>query len=171
MSKVLFILILLIFTSCVDKPQKENQTEQIVMDSSKQVELDISKLNYKEFVLDPKAENEISNWQKYNEFRVKIEEFKTSDLSHFNSDFETIETFMKEFTNTVPLNINEESIQARILAVETMYFRLNNVYNMNNSSIEKVQNALEGLLEAFSNLNYQINKKFERDFQKISRPE
>ena len=171
MSKVSLILILLILTSCTDKSQKEDQIEPSIIDSTKQVELDINKLNFNEFVLDIKADKEIDNWLKYNELRVKIKEFKQGDLSHFSSDFKTIETFMKEFTNTVPLNINNESIQARILVVETMYFRLNDIANMKNSSDEQIQNALENLLEGFSNLNYQINKKFERDFQRVSRPE
>ena len=171
MSIVSFILILLILTSCTDKSQKENQNAQSLIDSTKQVVLDINKLNFKEFILDVKAEKEISNWQKYNEFRVKIEEFKQGDLSHFSSDFKTVETFIKEFTNTVPLNVNNESIQARILVVETMYFRLNDIANMNNSTEEQIQNALEDLLEGFSNLNYQINKNFERELQKVSRPE
>ena len=171
MSKVSFILILWILTSCTDKSQKDDQIVPSLIDSTKQVVLDINKLNFKEFILDIKAEKEISNWQKYNEFRVKIEEFKQGDLGHFSSDFKTVETFIKEFTNTIPLNVNNESIQARILVVETMYFRLNDIANMNNSTEEQIQNALEDLLEGFSNLNYQINKNFERELQKVSRPE
>lgn len=170
MQRFLLILILVIVTSCVKKSSNQVQILEDASDTLKTVKVDISKLNYKEFVLDSKAEKEISNWWKYNEFSVIIEEFKQGDMSHFDSDFETVETFMKEFTNTIPLMINNESIQARILAVETMYFRMNNVVKMNNASEDQIQKALVGLLEAFSNLNYQINKKFERDFQKISRP-
>lgn len=170
MSRILLVLVLCVFYSC-----KKNKTEQPEKTGSDQDSIvmskdELQKLNYTEFVLDSESDKSLLDWWKYRELEGQIEKIKNGDLSHFRSGKTVVETLINEFSDTVPLDINEEAIQARILVVKTMYFRLNNIVNMPTSTKEEIKKAITDLLESFSNLTYQINKKFERDVQSIDKP-
>ncbi len=171
MSRIFLILFICIFYSC-----KKNKTEQPEKTGSDKDSIvvtkgELQKLNYTEFVLDTESDKILLDWWKYRELENKINEIKNGDLSHFKSGKTIVETLIDEFTNTVPLEINEESIQARILVVKTMYLRLNNIINMSTSTKDEIKKAITDLLESFSNLTYQINKKFERDSQNAEKPQ
>ncbi len=170
MSRIFLVLFICIFCSC--KKNSREQPDNIGSDQDSMVvsKVELQKLNFTEFVLDSQSEKKL-NWLKYKEMESKMDELKNGDLSQFKTDFKIVETLINEFTNTVPLNINEEAIQARVLIVKTMYFRLNNILNMPTSTKEEINKSITDLLESFSNLTYQINKKFERDSQNISKPE
>ena len=169
MSRFFLVLFICIFCSCKKNSREQPDNIRSYQDSTTISKEDIQKLNFTEFVLDSQSEKNL-NWLKYKEMESKIDELKNGDLSQFKTDFKIVETLINEFTNTVPLNINEEAIQARILIVKTMYLRLNNIINMPTSTKEDIKKSITDLLESFSNLTYQINKKFEKDFQNISKP-
>ncbi len=169
MSRIILLLLVCFFWSCKKNTTQETENAQSSADSMVVSKIDIQKINFTEFVLDPQSEKQL-NWLKYYEMENIMGELKKGDLSHFRTDKKIVETLMSEFTNTLPLHLNEESIQARILIVKTMYLKLNNVINMSTSNLDDIQKALKDLLESFSNLNYQINKKFERDSQNVSKP-
>ena len=157
--------------SCKNNKTDQSNINVVVQDSTSITKADIEKLNYIEFILDTESDKEMVGWQKYREMADRINEIKNGDLSYFKGDKKIVETFIQEFTNTAPLNVNEEAIQARILIVKTMYLKLNNTVNMTTSSKSDIKKSISDLLEAFSNLNYQINKKFEKDSQNIEKPE
>jgi len=169
MSRFYLILVICFFWSCkkniTEKPEKtEGNRDSMVVSK-----VEIQKMDFTEFVLDPQSEKQL-NWFKYYEMESKMDELRNGDLSHFKTDKEIVETLIDEFTNTLPLHLNDESIQARILTVRTMYLKLNNIINMSTSTEEDIKKAVKDLLESFSNLNYQINKKFERDSQNVTKP-
>lgn len=170
MSRIYLILLVCFFWSCKKDITEKNEIAQSNNDSVDVTKIDIPKINFTEFILDPQSEKQL-NWLRYYELESKIEQLKNGDFSHFKTDKKIVETLINEFTNTLPLHLNEESIQARILIVKTMYLKLNNVINMSTSTEAEIKEAIEGLLESYSNLNYQINKKFERDAQNVIKPE
>lgn len=150
----------------MDQPEKTGSDQDSVVVTKSELQ----KLNYTEFVLDTESDKSLLDWWKYRELENRINEIKNGDLSHFKSGITVVETLIDEFTDTVPQQLNEESIQARILIVKTMYLKLNNIINMSTSTKGEIKKAITDLLESFSNLNYQINKKFERDLQSIDKP-
>ena len=170
MSRIFLILFICIFYSCkknkMDQPEKTGSDQDSVVVTKSELQ----KLNYTEFVLDTESDKSLLDWWKYRELENRINEIKNGDLSHFKSGITVVETLIDEFTDTVPQQLNEESIQARILIVKTMYLKLNNIINMSTSTKGEIKKAITDLLESFSNLNYQINKKFERDLQSIDKP-
>ena len=169
MTRIILLLLLCFIWSCKKNIPENTENSENLRDSAVVSKIEIPKFNITEFLLDPQSEKQL-NWLKYYEMETIIEELKKGDLSHFKTDTKIVETLVNEFTNTLPLHLNEESIQARILTVKTMYLKLNNVINMSTSTEKDISYAVKDLLEAFSNLNYQINKKFERDSQQISKP-
>lgn len=157
------------FWSCKKNIPDNTENSQNKKDSLVVSKIDIQKIKFTDYVLDPQSEKQL-NWLKYYEMENVMEDLKKGELGHFRTDKKIVETLMSEFTNTVPLYLNEESIQARILIVKTMYLKLNNVINMSTSEVTEIEKAIKDLLESFSNLNYQINKKFERDSQSVMKP-
>ena len=171
MRKLIFFIMICAVCSCADNKSEPSTIDLVSQDTLKISKTDIEKLNFTEFVLDPASDKKIAGWLKYRELEDRIDELKNADLSFFKGDKKIVETLIQEFMSTVPSNIDEESIQARILIVETMYLKLNNKVNLTTSTKSDIQKSITDLLEAFSNLNYQINKKFERDSQNIIKPQ
>ncbi len=81
-----------------------------------------------------------------------------------------VETLIKEFEETIPEEIKTDAVNARVLVVQNMYYKLNSTVNLSTSTKEELKKDITDMLEAFSNLNFQINKKFERDSQNTIKP-
>lgn len=173
MYRLLYVFLVLVVLGCGDKQPKQEQDislKETQKDSTLLEPKDLKNLSFTDYVLDRKIKNKLSGWTKYNEVNDIANEVKKADLSYFKSDKKIVETTIKELMETIPENIDTESVKARILAVQNMYLRLNNVVNLNTSSKAEIKKAITNFLEAFSNLNFQINKKFERDAQNIIKP-
>jgi len=170
MYRIFLLLLVCSFLSCKkDVTELPNKLES-AKDSIVLSKVDIQKIDFTEFVLDQQSENQL-NWLKYYEMESKFNELKNGDLSHFKTDKKIVETLISEFTSTLPENLNEEAIKARVLIVKTMYLKLNNIINMSTSTEDEIKEAIKEFLKSFSNLNYQINKKFERDSQHVTKPQ
>lgn len=168
---LLIVFVFILIFGCKKNQQVKTESNIARIDSTSIKIDDINKLNYVDFVLDSKSKNKISEWIMYDDLNEKIEELKKADLSYFKSDKEVVETLIEEFTTTIPENINTDDVNARALIVQNMYLKLNGTINLSTSEKEEIVIAIKDLLESFSNLNYQINKKFERDSQNIVKPE
>lgn len=170
MYKLFAVFIVCLFISCEKNKSQEGTTNEDKQDTFILEKEDLKNLKYSDFILDNKSENKISAWLKYNELQEKIKELKNADLSYFKSDKEVVETLIKEFVDTKPGVINTNPINSRILVVQNMYLKLNSTVNLSTSTKAEIKKDITDLLEAFSNLNFQINKKFERDAQNIIKP-
>lgn len=165
------LLFLLCLIGCKKEIDHQLEMPDSIQDSIILEKSDLESLNYTEFILDRATEQKISGWLKYKELEEKINEIKQADLSYFKSDKTIVETLMTEFSTTIPENIDEADINARVLIVRNMYFKLLEISNLNTTTKIELKSAIKDLLIAFSNLNFQINKKFERDAQHIEKPE
>ena len=131
---------------------------------------DISALDFIEFILDPKAANVLESWQKYYEIDQVIKDVYQADLSFFNDNNEIIAALLKDLYASVPEIIDTPLIKARLIALETKMLKLEGVVNLSNPQKNELLAVIREFLEAFSDLNLQINKKFEKDAQKIEKP-
>lgn len=170
MSKAIMLLLTIMLISCSNKNSKKTLVHSTKKDSTVVVKEDIKKLKYTEYVLDRTSKNKISGWIKYSELETIVKEVQNADLSYFKTDKKVVETLIDEFAETIPELINTDAVNARILIVKNMYLKLNGIINLSTSNKEDIQKGIIDFLEAFSNLNFQINKKFERDSQNIVKP-
>ncbi len=170
MSKLITVFIVCLLISCGNNKKQQVEVITKKQDTSIIEKEDLSQLNYTDFVLDKNSRAKISDWIKYDELEEKINELKKADLSYFKSDKKVVETLIKELEETIPESINTDDINARVLVVQNMYYKLNDTINLSTSTKSELKNAITDLLEAFSNLNFQINKKFEKDSQNIIKP-
>ena len=155
---------------------RSNETsEELPQDkSSKEYKItikDVEKIKYTEFVLSDLSENTIKDWLKFQEFLVQIELLRKGDLSFFKDDKTILQSFITDLKNEIPEVLNTPPILVRLTVLETTLFKLEGITILNNVKKDIILNAIKDVLVAHSNLILQINKKFEKDSQNISKPD
>jgi hypothetical protein len=170
MKVLLYLSVLFCFISCAKQEDSKVLIEVQEETISQITKEDISKLNYKEFILDAKAEKALESWQKYFELDNIINNVNQANLSFFKNNNEILIAFIDDFKTTIPEIINSPLIMARVIALETKIFKLEGVVNLSNPTKKELLSVIKECLSAFSNLNLQINKKFEKESQNIEKP-
>ncbi|MFC0603307.1 hypothetical protein [Winogradskyella pulchriflava] len=123
----------------------------------------IENFNYSDYVLSTDGETAVADWEKYQEFAIQISYLKKADLSFFNGDKELLKKFIEELKAGLPKNLETNPIVSRVAIIETTTLRLNENLRLDNISDQDKLKSVKEVVVAFSNLNYQINKKLERD--------
>lgn len=137
----------------------ENTTEKEFKITQKTLE----DIEYTDYVLSIEAEEAVEAWEKYKELGIQISYLKKADLSFFNSESSLLVEFVDDFKSTVPENLQTNPILSRVAIVETTLLKLNADLTLDNITSTEQLESLEAVLTAYSNLNFQINKKLERD--------
>jgi hypothetical protein len=170
MKALLYITLLFCVFSCKEtgKTQElETEKEAVFLKITKS---DIANLKYAQFLLDAKTRNSQEFWQKYGELNTVVLKVNQADLSFFKENNEVLIAFIKDLKETIPEEINTPLINARLIALETQMLKLEGVINLSNPEKKEVLLVVKDFLTAFSNLNLQINKKFEKESQNIVKP-
>lgn len=131
---------------------------------------DISSIKFTEYALSDLAQKEITNWEKFKQLNIEIENLKIGTLSFFKDDKIILQGFITDLKNEVPENLNRSSILARLSVLETAMYKFDETANLQSSSKEAIIRDLKNLLLAYNNCVYQINKVIEKDSQKIIKP-
>ena len=149
----------------------------------------IENFNYTDYVLSENAGKVVVNWEKYQELAiqmmsidpvddsyrgkppVQISYLKKADLSFFNGDKALLKTFIKEFKEGIPDQLRTNPIVSRSVIIETKLLKLNENLTIDNIDRRVKLLGIKDVLESFSNLNYQINKKIEFDVYDKIKPE
>jgi hypothetical protein len=167
-----FLSITLFILSC--NPDVKNESaivEKITtIDSSIITANDISKIKFTEYALSKITQNKTSNWQKFNELSNKIELLRTGDLSFFRDDKAILEGFIADLKNEIPESLNTQSILVRLTVIETVFLKLEGLASLKTAKKEDLLIAIKDVLLSYTNLIFQMNKKFEKESQKIEKP-
>lgn len=130
----------------------------------------IENFSYTDYALSADAEATLASWEKYQELATQIEYLKKADLSFFNGEKEILKKFVEEFRASIPEELSSNPIISRVVIIETMLLKLNENLTIDNIEEQVKLAGIKEVLESFSNLNYQINKKLDRDvYDKISK--
>ncbi|MGB3607457.1 MAG: hypothetical protein WA775_02780 [Psychroserpens sp.] len=160
------------FTTCKDGDVSEVKTEtQAQIDARTIYQKDIEKLKYTDFRLSQESQKAVTDWQKFQELNVQLDLLKTGDLTFFNGDRMLLKTFLTELRAEMPAVLRTNEILARITAFETKAQKLNSLLTINNISKDEQLQSIKELLITLSNVNLQINKKFEFDKNNIFKPD
>ena len=172
--KIFSVFAILISLSC-KQTHKEvaEQTTDNNPNSKTITEKDISQINFLDFSVDDKVRPFVETWQEYAQLSEIINNVKAGDLSYFKIDGakENLTNLLTEFKENIPDTINTPPVSARITVVETILFKTESLYNLSTTQKEQLLSTLKELLESFSNLNFQMNKKLEKDSRNIEKPE
>ncbi|GAA4279976.1 hypothetical protein GCM10022260_03970 [Gaetbulibacter aestuarii] len=162
-----------VLVGCKNKEDKQEPIPKEVTEKIISEELspqDIAKLKLTEFALDPQTKQRISDWQAYNKLDDLIINVKNADLNLFYNDDGDMETLVKNLKGNMPKNIQSEATEARVLAIETQLLKLKSIANLSTTKKPELLASIHGLLEAFYNLNFQMNAKVEADNITIEKP-
>ncbi|MEP1490469.1 MAG: hypothetical protein ABJK28_18770 [Algibacter sp.] len=164
----------LVFALLSCKDTSETSTGDLVGEEVKSTQvitqIEIAKLKYIDFGLDADAEKLIENWEEYIQIQQLIQNVKLADFSELKENNKVLKTLMKDFKKKMPKPLKSSSILARVMVFETKLFKMESFVNLSNIKKEELGETIKEFLLAFSNLNYQINKKLERDSQNIEKP-
>lgn len=157
-----YIIVFLIFIygcngASNQKPEEpENVTEEITSN-------DIESLRYDDYTLSNDSEKALENWVKYHELNEQMEYLKKGDFTFLIGEKKILKAFINDFKVEMPETIKTAPILSRITVLETKLLKLSSTLKLDN--IDKVTKlgCVKELLIAMSNLNLQINKKFEFD--------
>jgi len=166
---VLLNVCFLLFINCgEDKLSSEVNTEENTTQQPIITAKAIEGFKYTDYVLSARGENAVADWEKYQELAIQINYLKKADLSFFNGDKELLKKFITEFKAQTPSLLKTNPIISRTVIIETALLRLNENLTLDNIDNKLKLKSVKEVLVAFSNLNYQINKKLERDlYEKI----
>lgn len=168
--KVLVVLSLITILMSCKKTQEDTILNSTDNTSEKITEKDLSNLDLIEFTLDVKTEKAIENWQEYSQIQDVITNVKKGDLIFFSDNTEDIKTLFKDLLKNIPSEVNTNATLARIVALKTKLYKLESLSNLPTTSKEELSTVIEEFLESFSNLNFQMNKKIEKDNNNIEKP-
>ncbi|MFD2551639.1 hypothetical protein ACFSQP_07415 [Bizionia sediminis] len=168
--KISYFLLVLCMVSCTDLPTEKTTEPTEVATPDLVSKADIAALKYVGFTADNKVQQAIANWTKYKELQSIITDVKMGNLSFFKSNQEILATLNAEVKSTIPATINSPFVMARLIALETKMFKLESEMNLANPSKARILASVKELLEAFSNLNLQMNKQIEKESQRIQKP-
>jgi hypothetical protein len=168
--KVLVTLSLITMVMSCKKIQEDTTENHTDNSGEKITEKELSNLDFIEFTLDGKTKKTIENWEEYNQLEEVINNVKKGDLSFFRDNTEVIKALFKDLLKNIPTEVNTNATLARIVALETKLYKLESLYNLSTTSREELSMVIKEFLQSFSNLNFQMNKKLEKDNNDIEKP-
>ncbi len=163
-------IILFLNLSCDKTTQSGEKILQEVNSEFKVSAYDINQIKFTEFALSDLTEKYTRDWLKFQEFQEEIDRLKKGDLTFFINDKTILQIFFKDIKIEIPESLNISSILVRLSVLETSIFKLRSITNLNNVKKELLLKAIKEVLVANSNIILQMNKKFEKDSQKIEKP-
>lgn len=168
---ILFLVILFISGCNTQTTNDSNIFKEIeTIDSSQITSRDITKLKYTDFALSNLTKSKTSNWQKFNELTDKIEILKTGDLSFFKDDKAILVGFLNDLKNEIPESLKTPAILVRLSVIETTFLKLEGLASLSSAKKEDLLIIIKDVLVSYSNLIFQMNKKFEKESQNIEKP-
>ncbi len=131
----------------------------------------IENFDFTDYALSADSEKALANWEKYQELAIQISYLKKADLSFFNGDKDVLKKIIRDFKDATPDEFLTNPIISRSVILETTLLKLNENLTLDNINGRDQLLSINEVLIAFSNLNYQINKKLERDIYDKIQPE
>jgi len=170
--KMLFFLTLglLLFHCNEDNVSQDKAETQTEIDARTISSADVEAIVYTEFNLSADAQKAVTDWQKYKDLKVQVENLKKPDFSFFADERTSLLIFINDLKTEMPNAIKTKPILARFTAFDTKLQKFNSILRLNTSTKTEKLEGIQEFFISFSNLNLQINKKLEFEKNNVSRP-
>lgn len=157
-----FFLFLTINFGCNNETrQKSEDKAETSNDLITITQNDIESFRFDDYALSNDSKIALENWQKYQELSEQIDYIHKADFSFFMGEKKVLKAFINDFKTEMPESIKTAPIESRIVVLETKLLKFNNILKLDNVDKATRLNTVKEVLIAMSNLNLQINKKFE----------
>lgn len=161
-----------ILTSC-----KSDKVSEVITETQEQIDektiyqADIESIRYDEFGLSKDSQKAVNDWQKFQVLETQIGLLKKGDLTYFSGDPLIVKTFLQELRTEMPNQLQTNEISARMTALDTKMKKLNSLLRISSIKKQEKLEAIREFLVTTSNLNLQINKKFEFEKNNVLKPQ
>ncbi|MFT5627722.1 MAG: hypothetical protein ACJA1H_000971 [Glaciecola sp.] len=174
MRTVLLALLSVCFliTNC-----KGDKFSEVIIETQEQIDAktisqkDIASIRYDDFGLSTDSQKAVNDWQKFQDLKIQVELLKKGDLIYFSGDPLIVQTLLQELRTEMPVKLQTNEIFARITALDTKTQKLNSLLRISNIEKDEKLEAIKEFLITTSNLNLQINKKFEFEKNNVLKPQ
>lgn len=133
-------------------------------------EKDVSKFKYNEYILDSKTKELVKDWIEYKQLTDVVSKIKKGDLTFIDNNDEDIALLISEQILNIPEALKSDAIISRLVILETRLLKLISLANLSSTNKTEFLKNTKAFLEAYSNLNFHMNKKVEFDNKTIERP-
>ena len=155
------VLFLIICSGCNTSSQKSDETTEVSEDLNNITAKDIESLRFTDYALSAESKKALENWQKFQELNEQISYLQKADFSFFRNEKKVLKAFINDFKTEMPEVVKTAPIDSRMTALETKLLKLNSILRLDNVDKTTRLKTVKEFLVAMSNLNLQINKKFE----------
>lgn len=174
LSVVLLFLFVLAISACDEKqtPQEATTTDKIDARDT----LSIAKpANLKPKIgLTPQAKKGVANWPLYRDLSATIDSLQVPTLGvlknkvqRFDNLYETKAEAEEAEVQVAPKETLSNSIQARLIAIETKVKVLKNEVSLNEPNAVTLSQQIGDLINAYQDLNLQLNEAFNTSFEDL----
>ncbi|WP_299519565.1 hypothetical protein [Winogradskyella sp.] len=160
---LLNILFALLFSCNGDKKTLDTADNELIGQKEAITARTIENFKFTDYALSANGEQVVANWDRYQELAIQVSYLRKADLSFFNGDKAFLKGFIDTLKLKMPDTLQTNPILSRTTIIETTLLRLNENLTLDNIDDSLKLRSVKEVLVAFSNLNYQINKKLEKD--------
>ena len=154
------------FQSCNEAPAKSPIPQPLTQTLISLEETIEKKAAISNYAIPP----EISEWVTYHPLYIDIKNLETDALDLFNIPTEDLDPLFLDIKKSIPNVLNETSILTRLSVIETLTHKLRESYTLGLLDSKEFTQTKAELIQAQTNLIYQINKTLEKKAQQITKP-
>ncbi|MFC4738562.1 hypothetical protein ACFO3U_00990 [Flavobacterium ponti] len=152
MYKSIFIFIIsLLFISCNDETTQEDN-EKIIAKNKQTFNLLSSIWDLKVPTLSPTAENEVSNWNEWQQFVIEINQKPKSNLTAFQLKTKNISSKIDSLQLNIPSQFNIPQVKSRIAALDTKIKMLDSFIHLTDVPQNKIKELIPEINEEMKSL-------------------
>ena len=152
MHKSIFIFVIsLLFISCNDETTQEDN-EKIIAKNKQTFNLLSSIWNLKAPTLSPTAENEVSNWNEWQQFVIEINQKPKSNLTAFQLKTKNISSKIDSLQLNIPTQFNIPQVKSRIAALDTKIKMLDSFIHLTDVPQNKIKELIPEINEEMASL-------------------
>ncbi|WP_338375955.1 hypothetical protein [uncultured Flavobacterium sp.] len=152
MHKSIFIFIIsLLFICCNDETTQEDN-EKIIAKNKQTFNLLSSIWNLKTPTLSPTAENEVRNWNEWQQFVIEINQKPKSNLTAFQLKTKNISSKIDSLQLNIPPQFNIPQVKSRIAALDTKIKMLDTFIHLTDVPQSKIKELIPEINEEMTSL-------------------
>jgi len=111
----------------------------------------------------------LSDWSALTDLTKAITDISDGKYQLFEDTEEALKSLFSNLESDIPNTLNTPSILARFKVLETLAYLLKTEYGIDQNNSIEFEPAKESLVEAYSNLMFQVSKTLEKESQHISK--
>ncbi|MDN3723172.1 hypothetical protein QRD02_02155 [Aequorivita sp. SDUM287046] len=159
MKFVIPVIIIIGFTFSCGESSEENQKPASSIDSS----IIFGSEDYQFPPLSPPAKEQAVHWGVLEDFLSEAKNLNGSNYQDLRNRSELLKQYSDSLTKNIPDTLDTKPINSRLLVLKTRSALLFQAAHLPSIDSSKVQNSMDELNLAVTNLIVQLNEKFQKD--------